>query len=410
MDEAVPDAISAPNHPAVSFSDYLAERINESVDAPDASNLARICGRRGSAYFRMISDDIPTNLRSIDAITYRLSARMNENAPGNLSQFSVQLYANPAHLVAIGPVFSATGPTDWQRLERTFDESAILGVGDATAAAQLAAHGALVKIESLNDTSIVDIAALELKVDATLADGQHRSITLRPATQFSGIPQPDWNAVGHINGLLRAWNFDGSTDAEKLKDSESLQSLVLSSNVSPWVPSRIGSTAIEFNGHFSAETTGNVSDLNLNLHDAITVSFWINPTNANPPAPETILGKFTNERGFSISFTPFIVFSLFDGDSKILYHSNAGLGTYEEPQLITIAYDGSVPNIADRVKMWIGEQPITISAATTGTVSNLANSAPLVIGGDGLTAILDDIRIYGQALTPAHIISSTAFQ
>lgn len=145
----------------------------------------------------------------------------------------------------------------------------------------------------------------------------------------------------------------------------------------------------------------------------MTASFWINPQSLAVNA--SILTKLTGaDNTFSIrthnpdSSQLRIVVSNAASDVSN-YCATSGLSLMTGVwQHVAVAYDGSAP-VGENIKVFLNGKPWTCTVVGTIPASLRASAASLRVGqnaggGNGLVGYIDDIKLYGSALTQEQIL------
>ena len=205
--------------------------------------------------------------------------------------------------------------------------------------------------------------------------------------------------------LISYWKFDGiNTGARDFgKNVNSTPSTTLTPND---FTDAVIVNGINFGGS-KYIIAGTDSDYNFNAGSSFTISFWIQHDGGLSSA-EVILAKTTDilgEEGYAITYNNLnrkIGFGLIDTTKH--YVLTAPNTVRNEPTHIAITYSGN--SNLNGVKIYVdGSLHVQGPNESIGTITNSEN---LVIGAESdghrpATVILDDLRIYSEALSEAEI-------
>ncbi len=218
----------------------------------------------------------------------------------------------------------------------------------------------------------------------------------------SQIPDP------LANGLVGYWKMDEATGSATLDSSGN-------SNTGTWYGSgTVHQTAGKFGngGNFNGvDDYVSVADndtLAQTNQKALTISYWINPTNINNG--DAVISKCNNGSIYDCSYGldfhgPNLRFTLGQSNGTIsALETNSSLtATTGQWYHVAAVYDGS--------KMYLYLNGSLNSSATT-SITGITNSSTLLYLGSGyngsvpyrfMNGRLDDVRIYNRALSPAEI-------
>ena len=170
----------------------------------------------------------------------------------------------------------------------------------------------------------------------------------------------------------------------------------------PTLVSGNSDSAYEFDGIDDYVDCG--TDSTLNLTGSLTISAWIFPKTFGARGYGRILDKGDGTKGYSFyvkQSTSGISFITYGG---VISNSNSGVITLNKWQHAVIVYD----EITKTVTFYVDGQPV---GSSTNAVNPLDSSvSPLAIGirgydfSRGFNGIIDEVRIYNEALTDDEVL------
>ena len=206
--------------------------------------------------------------------------------------------------------------------------------------------------------------------------------------------------IGLNDGLVGHWTFDGQTvsNNDTVADLSGNSNEVIRQGDKPKpVPGRIGQ-AFNFDGANTwFETASNVDALDGAA--PMTVSAWIYPRSFG----ELSAGRIVDSNnagvgGYIFRLNTSNQLSLQIGGGTV--NSNTGAITLNSWQHITLVYDAVV------ARFFVNGVSVGAPALTT-TIANSTTNFSIGARGDGAATfdgLIDDVRIYNRALTPAEVL------
>ncbi|MDB4936627.1 MAG: hypothetical protein JWP87_3599 [Labilithrix sp.] len=219
----------------------------------------------------------------------------------------------------------------------------------------------------------------------------------------TGIPQGEDGGPLHdgssdaaastlTHGQLARWRFD-EMSGTTVKNDVSTASPGMMTNAT-FVTGKIGATALAFDGTSSRVRV--VSSETLDVTTAFTLSVWMNVGPKKTSAAE--------DQRF-VARTP-IDFKLNDRNPQIQVGAGYAIASAAIPEgewhHVTATYDNGTPNI------YVDGTPSALSPNSIAVGPVPMQSGPLYIGSNSTTdgfahGMLDDVRTWNRALTPAEV-------
>ena len=366
----------------VGVTRYNVHRSNTSGFTPSAAN--RIATPTGTTY-------ADTSL-SAGTWFYKVTA---QDAAGNVGPASVQASA-VATADTSPPTVSITSPTASAIVLGTINVTANAADNVAVASVQL-------KVDGNNVGSPDTSAPYSLPWDTlTTANGSHTLTVV--ATDGAGNATTSAQVAVTVNNppvdtseLVGAWGFEEGTGAAA-EDASTANNDGSISGAS-WSDSGRFGKALAFDG---VDDRVNVADsATLDLSTAMTVEAWVRPAQ-HADWRTVVLKETTNgmEYGLYSSAWEFRPSAHISTPGEVDTRAPAALPVNNWSHL-AMTYDGST------LRLYVDGTQVS-SRAISGTIA--ASAQPLRIGGNAVwgeyfKGLIDEVRIYRRALTPAQIQS-----